>query len=164
VGTNNSLILSGKLISYTFYMPTAELFDLAGALRAVISDLHKRLRKQAYSGGGLSITEATTLSYLYRAGSLSPSELADINKIKRQSMSQVLNHLEELKLIRKVASKEDGRKVAIVLTAVGEKVVDKSRYERDEWLAAAIRARLGERDVEMLAAAIPLLQQLADAE
>ncbi len=145
-------------------MPIEKLFDLASALRGVISDLHKRLRKQAYSGGTLSITEATTLSYLYRAGSLSPSELAAINKIKKQSMSQVLKHLEEFKLIRRVASKQDGRKVAIVLSAVGEKMVDKSRYERDEWLAAAIRARLGEKGAEVLAAAIPLLHALADAE
>jgi DNA-binding MarR family transcriptional regulator len=145
-------------------MPTAEFFDLASSLRGVVSDLHKRLRKQAYSGGGLSITEATTISYLYKAGSLSPSELADINKIKKQSMSQVLNHLEELKLIRRVASKEDGRKVAIVLTVLGEKMVDQSRYERDEWLASAIRARLGKEDVEVLASAISLLQRLADAE
>lgn len=145
-------------------MPITELFDLASALRGVISDLHKRLRKQAYSGGSLSITEATTLSYLYRAGSLSPSELASINKIKKQSMSQVLKHLEELKLIRRVASKQDRRKVAIVLSAAGEKMVDKSRYERDEWLAAAIRARLGEEDVAVLSAAIPLLHALADAE
>jgi DNA-binding MarR family transcriptional regulator len=145
-------------------MPTAEFFDLASSLRGVVSDLHKRLRKQAYSGGGLSITEATTISYLYKAGSLSPSELADINKIKKQSMSQVLNHLEELKLIRRVASKEDKRKVAIVLTVLGEKMVDQSRYERDEWLASVIRARLGKEDVEVLASAISLLQRLADAE
>ena len=145
-------------------MPTAELFDLASALRGVVSDLHKRLRKQAYSGGGLSITEATTISYLYKAGSLSPSELAEINKIKKQSMSQVLNHLEELKLIRRVASKDDKRKVAIVLTVLGEKMVDQSRYERDEWLASAIRARLGKEDVGVLASAISLLQRLADAE
>jgi DNA-binding MarR family transcriptional regulator len=145
-------------------MATEQFFDLASMLRGVISDLHKRLRKQAYSGGTLSITEATTLSYLYRAGSLSPSELAGINKIKKQSMSQVLKHLEELKLIRRVASKQDRRKVAIVLSAVGEKIVDKSRYERDEWLAAAIRARLGENEVAVLEAAIPLLHALADAE
>jgi hypothetical protein len=49
-------------------------------------------------------------------GSLFPSELADINKIKKQSMSQVLNHLEELKLVRRSVSREDKRKMAISLT------------------------------------------------
>ena len=158
------LYLSGKLISFTFYMPTTQIFELASELRAVISDLHKRLRKQFYSGGELSITEQTTLSYLYRAGSLFPSELADINKIRKQSMSQVLSHLEELKLIRRTVSREDKRKTAISLTAAGEKLVDKSRYERDEWLAKAIKARLGEKEVQVLAAAMPLLRLIADAE
>jgi DNA-binding MarR family transcriptional regulator len=141
-----------------------DVFEIASALRGAVSDMHKRLRKQAYSAGGLSITETFTLSYLYREKSLSPSELAEINKIKKQSMSQVLAHLEELKLIRRVVSKEDKRKVAISLTGMGEKMVEKTRYERDEWLAQAIRERLGEKELKVLAAAIPMLQQIADAE
>ncbi len=145
-------------------MPTTPFFELASELRGVVSDLAKRLRKQIYSVGELSITEQTTVSYLYRAGSLFPSELAEINKIRKQSMSQVLNHLEELKLIRRTVSRDDKRKTAISLTAAGEKLVDKSRYERDEWLAKAIRARLGEKEVQVLAAAMPLLRLIADAE
>lgn len=104
------------------------------------------------------------MSYLYREGSLSPSELAEINKIRKQSMSQVLAHLEELKLIRRIVSKADKRKVAISLSAAGEKMVEKTRYERDEWLAQAIGERLGEKELKMLAAVIPMLQQIADAE
>lgn len=141
-----------------------DTFELASALRGVVSDLHKRLRKQAYSAGGLSITETLTLSYLYREGSLSPSELAEINKIKKQSMSQVLAHLEELKLIRRVVSKEDKRKMAISLSAAGKNMIEKTRYERDEWLARAIRERLGSTEIKALTAAIPLLQQIANAE
>jgi DNA-binding MarR family transcriptional regulator len=141
-----------------------DTFELASALRGVVSDLHKRLRKQAYSAGGLSITETLTLSYLFREGSLSPSELAGINKIKRQSMSQVLTHLEELKLIRRVVSKEDRRKVAISLSAAGKNMIEKTRYERDEWLAKAIGERLGEEEIKTLAGVIPLLQQIANAE
>ena len=141
-----------------------DTFELASALRGVVSDLHKRLRKQAYSAGGLSITETLTLSYLFREGSLSPSELAEINKIKKQSMSQVLAHLEELKLIRRVVSKDDKRKMAISLSAAGKNMIEKTRYERDEWLAQAIRERLGPAEVKALAAVIPLLQQIANAE
>lgn len=139
-------------------------FELASALRGVISDLHKRLRKQTYSADELSLTEATTLSYLYRQGSLFPSELADINKIRKQSMSQVLNRLEELKLIRRVVSKEDKRKMAISLTAAGERMIEKTRHERDEWLAGAIRQMVSEKDVRVLMDAIPLLERIANAK
>jgi DNA-binding MarR family transcriptional regulator len=137
-------------------------FELASALRSVVSDLHKRLRKQVYSGGGLSITESNTLSYLYKQGAMSPSELAGINKIKKQSMSQVLNNLERAKLIRRVVSKEDKRRTAVLLTATAQKMVDKSRYERDEWLAGALRDVLAEKDLRVLAAAIPLLEQITN--
>ncbi len=135
-------------------------FELASALRSVVSDLHKRLRKQVYSAGGFSITEQTTISYLSRMGPLSPSELADINKIKKQSMSQVLNKLEADKLIRRVPSKADKRKVAISLTATGVKMIEQSRYERDEWLARAIRDVVPEKEFRVLAAAIPLLEKI----
>ncbi len=139
-------------------------FELASALRSTVSDLHKRLRKQTYSADGLSITEATTLSYLYRQGPLFPSELAEINKIKKQSMSQVLNRLEEMKFIRRIPSKEDKRKMAISLTAMAEKVVEKTRYERDEWLAGAIREVATEKDIRVLTAVIPLLERIANAK
>jgi DNA-binding MarR family transcriptional regulator len=145
-------------------MPTDTFFEIASGLRGVISDLHKRLRKQVYSAGELSFTEGNTLSYLYKAGSLFPSDLADINKIKKQSMSQVLKHLEERKLIRRVVMKEDKRKMAISLTGAGERMIEKTRYERDEWLAAVIREWIGEKDARILAAAIPLLRKVADAE
>jgi len=145
-------------------MPTDPFFEIGSALRSVISDLHKRLRKQVYSAGELSFTEGNTLSYLYKAGSLFPSDLAEINKIKKQSMSQVLKHLEERKLIRRVVLKEDKRKMAISLTAAGERMIEKTRYERDEWLAAVIREWVGEKDARILAAAMPLLRRIADAE
>jgi DNA-binding MarR family transcriptional regulator len=143
-------------------------FELASALRSVVSDLHKRLRKQSYSiagaDGNFSITEQTTISYLYREGTLYPSELAEINKIKKQSMSQVLNNLEAAKMIRRVISKEDKRKVAISLTAAGRKMVEQSRYERDEWLAGALRQVMAEKDIRVLAAAIPLLEKIANVK
>jgi len=136
-------------------------FELASALRGVVSDLHKRLRKQTYSADELSLTEAHTLSYLYKQGSMFPSELAELNKIKKQSMSQALNRLEELKLIKRVVSKEDKRKMAISLT---EKIVEKSRHERDVWLAGAMEGVMTEKDARVLAAAIPLLQRIANAK
>ena len=138
-------------------------FELASALRGVVSDLQKRLRKQTYSADELSLTESHTLSYLYKKGSLFPSELAELNKIKKQSMSQALNRLEELKLIKRVVSKEDKRKTAISLTPAAEKIVEKSRHERDEWLAGAMKATITEKDMRVIEVAIPLLVRIADA-
>ena len=138
--------------------------ELSSALREVVSKLHKRLRKQVYSAEGLSLTETYTLSYLYQSPPKSPSELASLNKIKAQSMSQVLSRLEEAGLVSRSASKEDGRKVLISLAAKGKKVVEQTRHERDEWLAQAIRTTLSEKEAKALCAVIPLLQRIVDAD
>ncbi|HXB07943.1 MAG TPA: MarR family transcriptional regulator, partial [Puia sp.] len=106
----------------------------------------------------------TTLSYLYREKTLFPSALAEMSKIRKQSMTQVLQRLEELKLIRRVVTKEDKRKAAISLTAYGKKMIEKTRYERDEWLAGAIREVVGEEGMKVLAAAVPMLQRIADVK
>lgn len=137
---------------------------LASALRDAVSVLHKRLRKQVYSGEGYSITEFTTLSYLYTHASLFPSELAAFTRIKAQSMSQVLKKLETDKLIQRTGSRQDKRKTLVSLTAKGKKAVEKTRYERDEWLAGALQATMKEKDFKTLAAALPLLQRIAAFE
>jgi DNA-binding MarR family transcriptional regulator len=137
--------------------------EIASSLRTVISNIHKRLRKQMYTAESFSITEISTLSFLYREP-LSPSALAELVKVKNQSMSQVLNRLDEMKLINRKASKEDKRKVTISLTAAGRKAVEKTRYERDEWLSKAIANNLSDKEKKILAEAVSILHKLADVE
>jgi DNA-binding MarR family transcriptional regulator len=115
-----------------------------------------------YTADSLSITEITTLGYLYQHQSLFPSELAAMAKVKTQSMSQVLNHLTEQKLISRTASAKDKRKTAVSLTAFGKKMLEQTRYERDEWLANAILYSLSIKEQKFLAMAIPIIDKLAD--
>ena len=139
-----------------------DVLELASSLTATVSSLHKRLRKQMPSTQSLSITETTTLSYLYRHGNLFPSELAELTKIKTQSMSQVLNRLAELLLIQRVPSQHDKRKVTISLTREGKDVVEQSRYERADWLAHAIEASLSKDEVSVLIQSIDILNKLSN--
>lgn len=134
--------------------------NLPAELRNVISDLNKRLRK-TYSAEGYSISELTTLSYLYRHAALFPTELAGMAKIKPQSMSAILKKLEEEKLIRRKTTSTDGRRAAISLTATGRKMVDRTRYERDEWLAAALQT-LRVKEQQTLMAVIPILKKITE--
>jgi DNA-binding MarR family transcriptional regulator len=112
-------------------MSTAEL---SSSLRSVISGLHKGLRKQMHSVSSYSMTEIETIAHLARCSSLLPTELAALTKIKTQSMSQILNKMEEQQVIKKTPSKDDKRKVFISLTSSGKKIVEKVKYEKDEWL------------------------------
>src|ERR1700754_2365108 len=131
--------------------------QLASDLRTVVTRLVKKLRKQSVTGQQLSLTERSVLALLNQQGSLLPSELASMEKITNQSMSQILSHLMELGFINRTASDTDGRKVLISLTAEGEKTILKVRSERDEWLAEAIKANCTKGEEALLKQAVGIL-------
>lgn len=135
---------------------------LASSLRTVTSKLFKRLRQEINTADNLSITEVTTLSYLYTSGSLFPSEMADIVKIKAQSMSQILNRMEAMDLIIKTPSETDKRKVSVSLTPFGKKKVEETRDERDEWLNRAIEYHLSATEKKLLQDAVALMDKIAE--
>lgn len=136
--------------------------ELSSSLRSVISILHKRLRKQMYTAETYSITEIETLGLLYRQSSLLPSQLAALTKVKTQSMSQVLNKMEEQNIIKRTPSKEDKRKTYISLTASGKKIIEKTRYERDLWLSNAIAGTCTLEERAILKKALVPLKKLVD--
>jgi len=147
-----------------------ENFHLASSLRAVTSKLFKRLRKESRleevlsDEEDLNLTELGTLAHLFNRGTLYPSELAELEKVKAQSMSQILNKLEKLQFITKTPSEEDRRKVAISLSAHGRELVEKSRYQRDVWLAGTIGASLTAKQKAILEEAVAILDTLADTK
>ena len=134
--------------------------ELSSSLRAVVSALHKGLRKQLYSVDTYSMTELETIRHLIKNTSLLPSELAAMTRIKTQSMSQILNKLEKQDVIKRTTSTEDKRKVYISLTDSGVKFVEQVRYYRDEWLKELIEESLTEDEKKILAEALPVLHKL----
>ena len=137
---------------------------ISSSLRSSISLLHKRLRKQMYSTESYSITEITTLGRLYSQDHLLPSELATMAKIKTQSMSQILKKMEKQNVIVRIPCETDKRKTFISLTDSGRKLVEQTRYERDEWLTNAIRKNLTRDERRTLISSIEILQKLAESE
>jgi len=136
--------------------------ELASSLRDIVSRMHKRLRREVKSVDNLSLTEITTLSYLYTNGAMYPSELAEVTMVKAQSMSQIITHLEELSIVTKTPSHTDKRKVAISLTDFGKQVVEQTRYERDEWMDNAIENNLSVAEKKTLMEAVALMNKLTD--
>jgi DNA-binding MarR family transcriptional regulator len=134
--------------------------ELSSLLREAVSGLHKRLRKQSQAVKSYSMTETETIGHLFRHAGLLPTELAALTRVKTQSMSQILKKLEEEAIIKRTPSKDDKRKVYISLTASGKKVVEKTRYERDEWLKNAIEKNLSEKEKELLTKTLPVLNKL----
>jgi DNA-binding MarR family transcriptional regulator len=136
--------------------------QLASDLRTVAVRLVKKLRKESVTGQQLSLTERSSMSLLQQHDKLLPSELAAMEKITNQSMSQVLNHLLELGYISRRASETDGRKVFISLTPQGVQTLSQVRAERDEWLLRAMTETCSAEDVLILKQALGPLTKLVD--
>ena len=136
--------------------------ELSTSLRSVISALHKGLRKQMGSANQYSMTELETVGLLNRNTSLLPSELAAFTRIKTQSMSQILKKMEDQNIIVRTPSSDDKRKVFISITPLGKKMVEKTRYDRDEWLKDSIEKYLSKSEKELIVTALPALKKLAE--
>src|ERR1700689_3449212 len=124
--------------------------EIAANLRVVISRLVKILRNETRNDELLSLTERSTLALVYQHEQILPSELADMEKVTSQSMSQIINKLAEHGYIKKTWSKTDKRKVIITITANGKKIIERKRQEKQEWLARAIFEKTTQKEKEIL--------------
>lgn len=135
---------------------------LATDLRMVITRLIKKLRSKSTANQKLSLTERSTIALLDQHKELMPSELAAMEKITTQSMSQILSHLMELSYINRRISTLDKRKSIISLSEAGKDVLHKARNERDEWLGRALEETCSAGDLEILRRSIEPLTRLVD--
>jgi len=136
--------------------------QLATDLRSALTRLTKKLRNKFSAADILSLTERNTIGLLDQHKQLLPNELAAMEKITAQSMSQILNHLLQLGYINRTASETDKRKVIISLSKAGQAVLHKVRNERDEWLNKALQQTCTAKEQELLRRAIGPLQKLID--
>jgi DNA-binding MarR family transcriptional regulator len=136
--------------------------QLASELRTVVTRLIKKLRKQSSTAAQLSLTERSTIALLDQHGELLPNELAAMEKITTQSMSQILSKLLELGLIKRRISETDKRKAIISLSDLGRTMLYRVRNERDEWLNKALEATCTAEEKALLKKAIGPLTKLVD--
>ncbi|XZF12408.1 MarR family winged helix-turn-helix transcriptional regulator [Chitinophagaceae bacterium MMS25-I14] len=139
-------------------------FQLASDLRTIVGRLMKKMRNKSSVQGILSLTERSVIGLLSQYNELTPGELASMEKITTQSMSQILSHLSELGFINRIASETDKRKAIISLSESGHAILNKVRNERDEWLYQALQETCSEKERETLGKAAVLLARLVDFE
>ncbi|MGI4805704.1 MAG: MarR family winged helix-turn-helix transcriptional regulator [Janthinobacterium lividum] len=136
--------------------------QLASELRMVITRLIKKLRSKASASDKLSLTERSTIVLLDQHKELFPNELAAMEKVTTQSMSQILNHLVELGYINRRISNTDRRKAIISLSEKGQQMLHQVRNERDEWLNRALAETCSAEEQEILRQALSPLTKLVD--
>jgi DNA-binding MarR family transcriptional regulator len=137
-----------------------ETIELSTSLRSLVSALHKALRKQMSSVNTYSMTEMETIGHLMRKPVLLPTELAALTRVTTQSMSAILKKMEEQGMIIRRPAKDDKRKWYISLSSAGKKMVEKIRYDKDEWLKDTIEETLSVKEKDLLKKALPILNKL----
>jgi DNA-binding MarR family transcriptional regulator len=138
--------------------------QLAVDLRTVVTRLIKVLRKHSVTADKLSLTERSTIALIYQHGEVLPNELATMEKITTQSMSQILANLQQRGLINRRISLADKRKAIITLSDLGRTMLEQVRAERSVWLNDAIEATCTAEEQELLKKAIGPLTKIVDFE
>ena len=129
-------------------------------LRVVIARLSRTLRKHELAG--LTPTQLSALSTVDRAGPLRLGDLAAAERIAPSTLTRLVSALEDHGYVERRAVPGDARAWTLVVTARGHEVLDRIRRENTIVLADSLLT-LSPDQLTALAAAMPALEQLADA-
>lgn len=141
-----------------------ELTESAARLRMAIVRTARRLRQEAASAAGgteLSPTAAAALATVERHGTLTPSELAEIERVKRPTATRTLRLLVDAGLVDRAPDPEDGRSALVSISAAGRERLRRLRGRKNAYLARRMR-ELPTEDVEALERAAAILEGLLE--
>jgi DNA-binding MarR family transcriptional regulator len=131
--------------------------DLASRLRLDISRVARRLRQEA--GAELSPSQTAALATIERHGPLTPSELAERERVQRPTVTRVLSRLEEAGLVERAADPQDRRCSLVSISGEGRALLEVARARKDAYLARRIDA-LDAADREALERAAAILERM----
>jgi DNA-binding MarR family transcriptional regulator len=141
-------------------IPATEIREeLAPRLRWAVTRLARRLRQEA--GTDLGPSQTAALATVERHGPLSPSELAEIERIRRPTVTRIVRHLEQAGLIERVTDPQDGRASILSVTAEGRALLRRLRERKTAYLAKRLAA-LDAEDRRTLERAAELLEGMLE--
>jgi DNA-binding MarR family transcriptional regulator len=135
--------------------------ETASRLRVAVGALKRRVR-EASADGELSIPQLTALSRLARLGPMTTAELARREQISPQAMGATIASLEKLGLVARSADAADGRLSILGLTREGLAAVRSGRNAVVDRITAVLEESFTGEETQILAAAAPLIERLAD--
>ena len=139
--------------------------ELATRLRHSIARTARRLRQEAMAadGGAPGPTLTAALATIEAHGPLTPSELAERERVRRPTATRIVGRLEEEGLIERSADPADGRSSLVRASAEGRALLRRLRRRKDEYLALRL-AELDSRELAALERAADVLERLADPD
>src|SRR5688572_14796277 len=99
--------------------------ETAAHLRLAITRAARRLRQEA--AGELSPSAGAALATIERHGPLTPSELAEVERVSRPTATRSLGCLVERGLVDRTPDPADGRSALVAITATGRETLRRMR-------------------------------------
>ncbi len=140
------------------------LTDSAAKLRMAIVRTARRLRQEAAAeASGLTPTSTAALATIERHGPLTPSELAEIERVKRPTVTRTLGCLEREGLIERTPDPADGRSSLVSVNGAGRERLRRLRGRKNAYLARRMRD-LAADEVETLERAAEILEGMLESD
>ncbi len=139
----------------------ADIGELSSRLRLAIARSARRMRQEA--GTDLSPSLTSALATIERHGPITPSELAELERVQRPSATRIVSRLETEGLVDRAADPADGRSSLVSASAPGRALLRRLRTRKTAYLARRLRD-LPESDVEALREAADVLERLLEGE
>jgi DNA-binding MarR family transcriptional regulator len=137
------------------------LAETAAHLRLVIGRAARRMRQEA--GTELRPSTASALVTVELHGPLTPSELADVERVKRPTATRILRGLEEEGLVQRTPDPKDGRSALINITPEGRERLRRLRQRKNAYLARRMRD-LDASEVVTLERAAEIIEDLLESD
>lgn len=134
---------------------------LAADLRVDLVRAVRRIRQER-SSEEITDGQYAVLAALSNRGPMTPTALADDQRVQPPHITRVINALVTAGLARRDEHATDRRQVVVSITDAGLLEVKETRRRRNEWLAGRL-GHLDAADRAVLAQAVVLLRKLTDA-
>lgn len=107
----------------------------------------------------LSGPQASALAIIVHAKRIRPSELADLEEVKRPTIARTIGQLSSLKLISRVADSSDARSAFLVPTRKGDALLADGQRRRIKPLANAL-SKIDPKEKQTLEDAAAILERM----
>ncbi len=133
--------------------------QVAARLRLAVARTARRLRQEA--DAGLSPTLTAALATLDRHGPLTPSRLAELERVRRPTATRIVAKLEQAGLVVRQTDASDGRSFTVALSPEGARLLKRVRSRKNAYLAKRLR-RLDEEELATLERATEILERILE--
>jgi DNA-binding MarR family transcriptional regulator len=121
----------------------------------------RRLRQE--SDPGLTPSQLAALVTIERHGPLTPSEVAQIERISRPTATRILRGLVDAGLVDRRPDPVDGRSALVEIEDRGSKLLNRLRSRKNAYLSRRL-AGLDPEDLETLDSAAEIMERLLERD